>query len=297
MRHLLVLVIPAAACLVVVVASSGVQRRLAPATGAVLLTGAALTAAAAVVLSLATVGLAYVAQVPQIASLVGWCQSVVAVDDHVPSAIGIAATVGMAVATWRGIRFLRRSTWRCDKGSPSVIVVESLEVEAVAMPGRPNQIVVSTAMIDLLDEPEREAMFAHERAHIEHRHHRFLVLAGAASAAVPLVAPIAARVRYCTERWADEAAAEQTGDREVVARAITRAALAGTNARTSPPLALTGIGVAGRVAALRGPRPAPSTTAFVLFAVGVIGLGVSIGASTLQLHHLVGFLEHVCGIT
>lgn len=296
MAHLLALLVPVAACLAVVLAASSVQRRLTPAAGAVLLTGASLTAAAAVWLSLGTVALAYVAQVPSVAAFFGWCRSMLGVDDHVPSAIGIGAVAAFAIATWRGVRYVRRSTWRCDRGAPSVIVVESAVIEAVAVPGRPSQILVSTAMLEVLDEAEREAMMAHERAHIEHRHHRFLVLAGAAAAAVPLVAPIAKRVRFCTERWADEAAAEHTGDRAVVARAITRAALAGARPAPSGSLALMGVGVAGRVAALLGPRSSSSLTAIVLFSAGVTGLVASVGASTLQLHHLLSFLRHVCGI-
>ncbi|CAN5754244.1 hypothetical protein BH20ACT4_BH20ACT4_06730 [soil metagenome] len=66
----------------------------------------------------------------------------------------------------------------------------------------------------------------YERAHVTHHHHRHLATAEVAAAIMPLVRPLLTRLRFATERWADETAACEIGDRRLVARAIARAALA-----------------------------------------------------------------------
>jgi hypothetical protein len=294
-RHLVTLFIPTFACVVVAMASSGIQRRLRPETGAAMLTGAALAAASAVILALGAVGFAFLSQITWLASAIGWCRTLLPVDDHVPTGVGVVAIAVLTAGIGRAVRFFRRSSWRSSACAPTLVIVDSAAFEAVAVPGDPNYIVVSSAMMGLLDDDERAAMLAHERSHIDNRHHRYLVLAGAAAAAVPLVRPIAARVRYCTERWADESAAQVVGDRTLVARTIAKAALARSDQRMPAALHLLGIGVPGRVAALLGPpRRSSAATAF-LFVFGVAGLLLSLGASTVQLHHLIGFAIHVCG--
>jgi hypothetical protein len=293
--HLATLFIPTFACVVVAMASSGIQRRLRPETGAAMLTGAALAAAGAVIMALGAVGFAFLAQIAWLESAVGWCRTLIPVDDHVPTGVGLVATAAFTTGVGRAVCFLRRSSWRSSASAPTLVVVDSTSIEAIAVPGAPNHILVSSAMMALLDADERDAMLAHERSHLDNHHHRYLVLAGAAAAAVPLVRPIAARVRYCTERWADESAAQEVGDRTLVARAIAKAALARNDHRMPAALHLLGIGVPGRVAALLGPpRRSSAATAF-LFVFGVAGLLLSLGASTVQLHHLIGFTIHICG--
>ena len=34
----------------------------------------------------------------------------------------------------------------------------------------------------------------------------------------------------------------------------------------------------------------------MMFVTGFVGLAMSIGASTVQLHHVIGFARHVCGV-
>jgi hypothetical protein len=80
-------------------------------------------------------------------------------------------------------------------------------------------------MLDALDARERQALLAHERAHLVCAHHVFVALAALAAATNPLLRPVAAAVVYCTERWADEHAATAVGDRRTVAHTIGKAAL------------------------------------------------------------------------
>jgi Zn-dependent protease with chaperone function len=163
-----------------------------------------------------------------------------------------------------------------------------------ARPGRRGRVVVSTGMLRSLDEEERAVLFAHERAHLDHHHHRFLQVAETASAAVPLLRPISREVRFATERWADEEAAVVLGDRRVVARAIARAALASSVPATSPQLTFTGTGALARVDAMLRPPARSRRSTAAWSGAAMIALWTSMGGSTLQLHHLVQFIAHVC---
>ena len=120
----------------------------------------------------------------------------------------------------------RQRRLRADNYGDPLVVVASDDAMAFALPGKPGQVVVTTSMLDALDADEQRVLFAHEQAHLRLRHHRYLRVTQLASAACPLVYPLVKRVRFATERWADEEAARVVDDRELVARTIARAALA-----------------------------------------------------------------------
>jgi len=72
------------------------------------------------------------------------------------------------------------------------------------------------------------------------------------------------------ERWADECAATQTGDRSLAARAVARAALATSAAPPDRDAAMTALGMitldveARRTGSLRGAGPVPRRVAALL---------------------------------
>ncbi|WP_353940188.1 M56 family metallopeptidase [Streptomyces sp. HUAS MG91] len=129
---------------------------------------------------------------------------------------------------------------------------------AYALPGRrgePGHIVVSSAMLRTLPPGEREALFAHERAHLSGGHHRFLAASQLAARLHPALLGLRDPLTYALERWADEDAARAVGDRKLAARAIGRAALAAHDskspaARRGAILATAGGAVPRRVKAL-----------------------------------------------
>ncbi|MFD5466146.1 M48 family metalloprotease [Kitasatospora sp. NPDC127059] len=132
---------------------------------------------------------------------------------------------------------------------------------AYALPGSPGRVVVSTGMLAGLAEDEREALLAHERAHLRHRHHRYLLTTQLAACVNPFLRPLQAAVAFSAERWADEESAQAVGDRRITARAVARAALVshaapapGFAAFAAPAAAQPGP-VPRRVAALLGPVP------------------------------------------
>ncbi|MFF7976308.1 M48 family metalloprotease [Streptomyces sp. NPDC007905] len=156
-----------------------------------------------------------------------------------------ATSVGvLAVCGWTFVRSVLRQTRafraaRTEAGrgpaAGDLCVVDSPRPDAYALPGRPHRIVVTTAMLRSLDGPEREALFAHERAHNEGGHHYFLAAAELAAHCHPALRPVRETIRLAAERAADEAAAVSVGDRRLTARAIARAALAGQAARSERP--------------------------------------------------------------
>ncbi|MGW2281820.1 M56 family metallopeptidase [Streptomyces sp. NPDC001770] len=175
-----------------------------------------------------------------------------------------------------------------------VRVVESPAPYAYALPGGPvsgrprgaagtGRVVVSSALLDCLEPAEQQALFAHERAHLAGRHHRYLLLTQLAARANPFLVPLRTAVAYTTERWADEEAARAVGSRRVVARAVGKAAL--VSAR-SPFEGLAGFAAAGpvplRVAALLDPAPTarfwPPASAHLLLAALTATVGTAASA-------------------
>ncbi|MFI0260568.1 M48 family metalloprotease [Streptomyces sp. NPDC017056] len=167
-------------------------------------------------------------------------------------------------------------------------VVESPHPDAYALPGRPHRIVVTTAMLRSLDAREREALFAHERAHNAGGHHYFLAAAELAAHCHPALRPVREDIRLAAERAADEAAAISVGDRDLTARAIARAALAAHTAHASrstvTPAATTGP-VPRRVTALLHPVVrAPRAASWIAAWLAVCALLSCATAGTGALH-------------
>jgi hypothetical protein len=89
-------------------------------------------------------------------------------------------------------------------------------------------------------------LLAHERAHAHGQHYLFTSVSRLAAAANPLLRPVTAQVGYTVERWADEHAATETGDRGLAARAVARAALASSAAPPDRAAELTALGLVGQ---------------------------------------------------
>ncbi|MEU0603971.1 M48 family metalloprotease [Streptomyces sp. NPDC006393] len=215
------------------------------------------------------------------------------------SVAALAVCAGMFARTaLREIRAFRgaRTEARRRPAAGDLCVVDSPHPDAYALPGRPHRIVVTTAMLRSLDAAEREALFAHERAHNRGGHHYFLAAAELAAHCHPALRPVRATIRLAVERAADEAAAAAVGDRRLTARAIARAALAGQDARSARPArpqfapAVTSGPVPHRVKALlaapRAPRRATAWIAALLLACTTASFAAS-ATGMLDVHHRV----------
>ncbi|MFE3579658.1 M56 family metallopeptidase [Streptomyces vinaceus] len=169
--------------------------------------------------------------------------------------------VSCASAAWRQRRVRRRSEEALGTARPGPVVVLRDEAPyAYALPGRTARVVASTGMLATLTSRERRALFAHERAHLAGRHHRFLLTVQLAARANPFLGPLRTAVTYTAERWADEEAAALVGSRKTVARAIGKAALVSQVPRGVQAPLFAHFAAAGpvprRVAALLAPAPA-----------------------------------------
>lgn len=252
-------------------------RQGTPAPAARALAGIAVVAAAASTWSLALLALTLFDDVPPWRAL-GQNPAL-----HLPTPVpDVVATTAALLLTGGAIRLVidlhrRLTTVRRLRATGTahdgLVVADLEEPMAVAVPGRPGHVLVTTAMLRLLDRQERRVMFAHERAHLHHRHHTLVLAAAAAAAVNPLLIPAREAVSYLVERWADEDAASEVGNRGLAARAIARAALA--TVRPGPSLGVGGGIVVRRVQALTGPAPQPGHRRFA----GLLAIVITFGAA------------------
>ena len=234
------------------------------------LVGAAVTTAALSIWSLVLLALTLFDDLPAFREPAGSH-----LPEPVPDAVAVlalAALAGAAVQLGRDLR-RRAGTVRRLRGpeppEDGLVVADWAAPLAVAVPGRPGHVLVTSGMLRLLDAPERRAVLAHERAHLRHRHHLAVSAAAAAAAVNPLLRPAREAVTYLVERWADEDAAADVGDRRLVARAVARAALATAGEPIGTALAVSGGVVVRRVGALRRPPARNAGRLLVAAAVAV----------------------------
>ena len=290
------LLVPAALAVVSAFTAGWLQRRLRPAVGVPVLTALAVVSAAASLWAIGLLAIGFLAQLSWVVERAGWCQQFLSSHDRVPGPLGAAALVALPVMSARVVlgERRRRAALQAHGGPAGVDVLPTDVPVAHAVPGRPGRVVVSLGLLRRLEPDERQVVLAHEQAHLDLRHDRFLRLGDASARAVPVLVPLVRQLRFATERWADEAAAEQLGDRQLVARAIARAALVGT--APAPAMGVGGTGVADRVKALIAPAPGRSWAGAAVFVSASAAL-VTLASATLQLHHLVAYAAHVCRLS
>ncbi|MGW2822485.1 M48 family metalloprotease [Streptomyces sp. NPDC001443] len=256
--------VPLVVTAVLSVLAPRVARPLAPRTAVRALACAALVATVGWTGSMVLLAFTAVARIPEVAAEGHWSVPALRTEDPVRLAVAAVSALVLAAGLVRlGLALVRRTRrllWarrECaglSQGS-ELSVIDDDRPQAFALPGSPGRIVVSRGMFQCLAPDECEALPAHERAHLLHRHHHFQTLWQLTAAANPLLRPLAASA-FALERWADEDAAARVGDRGVVARAVTRAALAtSSRAAGTGALAATGGAVPQRVRALPAPPP------------------------------------------
>lgn len=275
-----------------------VARVVPPAAASRLLTGAALLAAAATTFVLGVLAFTLVAQAAPVAALGSW--SVVALEaaDPVPEVLSSLAAFAVLVLTVLGVRWLvgqvratlaaRRLCAVLGGQGGDLLVVDDADqaaggLDVFAVPARQGRIVATRRLLAVLPAAERRAVLAHEAAHLRHHHHGFRLAAGLAAAVNPLLRPVASAVAYTTERWADETAATETGDRALVARALARAGIGRLevpgSAWAAAAMALSGNHVVRRIRALVAPPPRRQPAAVVATVVLLATTAVAVAAA------------------
>lgn len=295
------LAFPLAAAVVIAALAASVHRRLPPrlATRFIVVSLGAIAVAA--IPTVALVALAFLAHVPVVGLGFQWCAQAIGLHDSVPWWLGVVAVAVLVLGAARSIRLWREHrAFRVDVGRPPYVASDAVPF-AVTLPGRAGQIVISSAMIEMLDEDEQRVVIAHERAHARYRHDRYVFVAQLAAAAIPPLRHLAQRVVYSVERWADEAAAAVCGDRQLVAVTLGKVALRANDVRAPGRAAwwgrgassqFGGFGIASRMEALLAPpvhRPRVASIAAVWSSV----LAVMV-LSAYQLHHLERLVGALC---
>jgi Zn-dependent protease with chaperone function len=248
------------------VTAPSMARRLPPAPATWLLSAGGVIAAAGSAASLALLAFTLVGLNPRLAARGHWSDEALRDIDPVWTPVAVGALVALAVLTVRAaLAALRRLTalhdaYRLAASLPpyggELAVLDLRELHACAVPGHPGRIVVSTGLLCRLDAAHRRAVLAHERAHLEHRHHLHQSVVQLAAAANPLLQRLPDAVDLACERWADEDAAAICGRRETVADALAHTATGvGNLPIPAVRLAAAVTDVASRVSALRAPAP------------------------------------------
>jgi hypothetical protein len=221
------------------------------------------------------------------------------------AALALAASFGRSAVTRRrnaaAVARLRVEPWLGDhriEGGVDLVTVPCAERLAYAVPGRPDQVVLSDGLLGALDEDEADAVRGHERAHLRHRHHDALVLARDVEAWLGWFPPARATVaalRLAVERWADEDA----GRASAAARPAVRRALLKTVALAIGPVPTftDACTITARLDALASTPPAPSVQVRLaatapMFGLCVLVLGVLVGCATVAHETIDSILGH-----
>ena len=266
------------------------HRRLPPAVSARLVAVTLAVVIAAAVPTLWIISLGSLTHITVLGGHLMWCAHAMGIERHVPTWIGFAA-IGLSAVGLLRLRSVVRSYRRlCHDQSCGVEIADHAKPFAYTLPGRGGHVVVSSALVAMLDSSEQGIVLAHEQAHARYRHDRYLLGAQMAAALLPILRPLAGRLQFSLERWADEAAVAHCGDRRLVARTLGKVALRG--AMPAGAIGFAGLGVPARVAALLAPPMTSIRVAgrvVVWSSVAVIGL-----LAALQVHHLAGLITALC---
>jgi hypothetical protein len=273
------------------------SRRMPPQVAGWLLSVGGLAAALASSASLALLAFDALAQNPLLASRARWSDEVLQHHDPLAVPIGVLAWVAVLAFSWRFLRTLIRRARAIGQAyalaaalegsGGELCVLPDTRRQAYAVPGRPGRIAVTTALLRSLDGPQRRALLAHERSHLQHHHHLHHGLVELAVAINPLLRRLEPAIDLAIERWADEDAA-RVSRRDTVAAALTHAAAAG-DTMWSPPVAVLAAGrtaVRDRIQAMRAPAPRLAAWQLALPATLLLAAALAVALAMHETEHL-----------
>lgn len=166
------------------------------------------------------------------------------------AAVQVVRTAGMLRrrAHWhaRDVRLVGHRTTDVD-----VVVIDAPQPAAYCVAGHPGAIVFTSAALAALDDCQRAAVLAHERAHLAGHHPIIMVGLRALArvfARVPLITEGAHQVSRLLEMCADDAAAREHG-----ARALLAGLIALCGAAPAEALGAADVAVLDRAVRLAGP--------------------------------------------
>lgn len=266
-------------------------RALSPSVGVIALTTFSALSALGALMVLGQLAAAGTSEVPFVADALGWCRALYGGEHGAPPILGIPAAVLFTISCIRIGSYVRNLLQQRRQffGIDGVTFLDTDQPVAFAVPGRRGGVVLSHALLANLNASERSVVLAHENAHLRYRHHLYVRIVEGCAAGFPFLRPFARRVRFLTERWADEVAADRIGSRDFVAATIARVALLSPSVEPQTAMAMNGGNVVARFDALLSPVP-PARSGVILLASSLVSAAVF--GLILQVHHFVDFLTH-----
>ena len=152
---------------------------------------------------------------------------------------------------------------------PGALVIDHAAPYAFCIGGRHRRVVVTSGLLDALDQDELNAVLAHEKAHLRQQHHLLLLACQALfNTLVPLFPPFRralSQVRLFAELSADDHARSRVGARPLAA------ALASLTSLAAPAggLAASELGVEARLERLTSPGRAMTVGARALTVLAI----------------------------
>lgn len=281
---------PFMACLMLSGLLPLIHRRLHPRVSATVLAASVVWISSVAVIGIWLMAFRYLVHVSWLSAQLQWCTAIVGAHNTVSSWVGVPAVLMLMIGVVRAVRFWQVQRMLRSSHLSGTSIVASDDVFAFVVPGPDAATIVSSGLLRHLGPDEQEVVFAHERAHADHRHDRYLVIGRAAEAVLPIIRPLTRRLEFSLERWADDAAVTAVnGDRLLVARTIAKVALLPHRA-ARPVLGFAGLGEAARAEFLLDP-PERSRS---LTALAALSSTIGLAFALYQLHHFEALLNTIC---
>jgi Zn-dependent protease with chaperone function len=224
---------PFVVAVVLALGATYLASHMPPAAATRVLCSAALTVSLTCGLMLCGAAVLGISQLAPIAAVGHWSTTMPG-NEIRPVAGVVAALIAISLFASGAVRAFAALRVACQARAVALalpapvsklVVVDDQAPIAYALAGAGGRIVVSSAMLRALASDERRVLLAHEVAHLRYRHHLYVAITDVAAAANPFLRPVAQAVCRSVERWADEVAAAEVGDRRVAARSVAHAAL------------------------------------------------------------------------
>ena len=281
---------PFMACLMLSGLLPLIHRRLHPRVSAAVLTASVVWVATVAVIGIWLLAFRYLAQVSWLAAQLQWCSPIAGAHNTVSNWLGVPAVAAMLTGIVRAARFWKVQRTLRSSHLTGTSIVASDDVFAFVVPGPDAVTIVSSGLLRELGANEQQVVFAHERAHADHRHDRYLTIARVAEAMLPMIRPLTHRLEFSLERWADDEALHAVhGDRLLVASTIAKVALLPHRSNRAA-LGFAGLGEAARAEFLLD----PPTRSRVLTVLAILSSSAGLAFALYQLHHFEALLNTLC---
>jgi hypothetical protein len=199
------------------------------------------------------------------------------------------ALVILVIATIKAMLLVRSDRQIRRSHCGGLVVVSDSEMFAYALPGAQDGVVISQGLVQGLSKNELNVVLAHEQAHLDNRHDRWILVGRICTSFNPLLRHPMSNLRFALERIADEAAVGICGNRQYVARTIAKVALG--QSKIDYALGMASFGVVDRVRDLSFNKKNDGPLRYVVLGVGLLAMAA---LSALQWHHIALAIATVC---